>query len=890
MVVMRMRKMIAGVAMLITLAGSAGASDDPIGEHVTVNARLRGADARNATDARDALNATRYARDRGVRERLASGEASQLLVSLREGAANRSTIAQISQVTEITSFLPDRALIVLGDIEDVSALEQAPVVSSVKVLESSFKRSPDIERLLATLNATFDSNDRNHTDSSDADDDDHESLRSYLTSSGFAWRTVRISPNDTSTIIQLDVSLPSALGVRGNDESRLGNVFALAEVRHTLQCEPKSTSCEHAEISSPQSLLVEVPAQFASEAVAKLAELPVVHFIEPVVDAEVQSYAAANVVQSSNADWSIMWDAGLDGSGELVACGDTGVDVSHCLFDNNAYQSSWSAIGPSHRKIEAYRTLRGSSDSTGHGTHVAGIMLGSTPGWVDTYEPGVAKGARLIFTDLSNSRRGTITPPYDLNEGYLKKSRREGAQINSESWAYASNEYTRASQDVDWFLWENQDAISVFAAGNSGSNGPKSVKAPATSKNAIAVGATLSTLSSSGYNEQKGRVYEISTSLGFLPNVGVLLAYSSPGSRERSVNLKLADPLDGCSEMEQSRTDDVILAVKSDACDADTIARNTQNAGASGVVIINTASACGYETISSDAGGFGVFVGSISRRNGIQLKAHIDQGYSVSGTLRERENTGKRFEAAIADFSSRGPTYDLRSKPDIVAPGDTIKSAEAGSRCSMTYKGGTSMAAPVVAGAATIVRQFLREGRALGSYGPSNPSGPLLKAMLINSADDMTDGFSSGEPIESAASFPACDQGFGRVSLVNSLPIDKEKESVIVFDRELITDESQEVSRCFDVDTAGHELRVTMAYHDHPADSAAELKLVNDLDLIVRGPDFEWPLSWNDRYNNVERMLLSSASSGRYEVVVRGYRVPVDQPFALAIAGAVSRC
>ena len=61
----------------------------------------------------------------------------------------------------------------------------------------------------------------------------------------------------------------------------------------------------------------------------------------------------------------------------------------------------------------------------------------------------------------------------------------------------------------------------------------------------------------------------------------------------------------------------------------------------------------------------------------------------------------------MASFSSSGPTYDGRIKPDLVAPGDSIYSAdvltdaEAASNdtCQKVDKDGSSMATPIAAGA-----------------------------------------------------------------------------------------------------------------------------------------------------------------------------------------------
>jgi hypothetical protein len=105
-------------------------------------------------------------------------------------------------------------------------------------------------------------------------------------------------------------------------------------------------------------------------------------------------------------------------------------------------------------------------------------------------------------------------------------------------------------------------------------------------------------------------------------------------------------------------------------------------------------------------------------------------------------------DSRVSYFSSLGPTWDGRIKPEITAPGYKIVSAlsagpEAEAKsCGVYETFGTSMAAPVVAGMAILLREYfmnLYPTLCNPSYSSCDgkgvtPTGYLLKAVLLHSA------------------------------------------------------------------------------------------------------------------------------------------------------------
>ena len=172
-------------------------------------------------------------------------------------------------------------------------------------------------------------------------------------------------------------------------------------------------------------------------------------------------------------------NGGLDGTGEVGALSDSGLDQDHGDF-NNRIRGVYHQFGPDNSAADAH---------SGHGTHVAGTMFGDGNG--DSSTRGVAPNATFHFYQLEHDPSGQLARWGSLYDMF-RDSHQKNAHVQSNSWGAQSSwgQYTSDSRSADSFMNDYDDFLVLFAAGNEGSQGSQSIAPPATAKNVLTVGAS----------------------------------------------------------------------------------------------------------------------------------------------------------------------------------------------------------------------------------------------------------------------------------------------------------------------------------------------------------------------------------------------------------------
>ena len=252
-----------------------------------------------------------------------------------------------------------------------------------------------------------------------------------------------------------------------------------------------------------------------------LANLNAVSYIEPYYVEEAYNEFMQWTIQTNITDDRKLWDLGIDGTGQIIAIADTGLDYDHPAFRENATDvvknngDIYNVTDLSRRKLVRYLTMAqyvgldpwadkyAYSDSgtgfppvLGHGTMMAGTAAANDNYNNISSNDGGALNAKLIMQDIANvcDREGQddncfsfIPDDYDLLFGPIYN---EGARIHSNSWGTPEEVYDLESRMVDKFVFEHPDFFITWSAGNGGplSGEPHTSGSPSNAKDVVSVG------------------------------------------------------------------------------------------------------------------------------------------------------------------------------------------------------------------------------------------------------------------------------------------------------------------------------------------------------------------------------------------------------------------
>lgn len=691
-----------------------------------------------------------------------------------------------------------------------------------------------------------------------------------------------------------------------------------------------------------------------------IAEHPRVRHVSPRGPRTTQNSEASRIIQgisvkpsaSETLNAGIAWRNGLFGATQVIAMSDEGLDLHNCFFadanrtaaadlpicrqctynvvsgsgraENCSFHGDTVCTNPrasQHRKLVSLWSFADSKDSyENHGTHTAGSLAGDPthPRSGAAVEDllafrGVAPSARLAFVDIGKKGRSQLLVPKRLTD-LFEFGHRHGAAVQSHSWGGTLvNRYTLdGSAAIDEYMWRRRSALLVFPAGNGGRKGAGTLTPEANSKNALTVGASWTSRTHATV---------------LAPNVSALNGWR---------------------------------ALQSDFCRAATYYKHYKYNGDRHTLLVWLRRLGGF---SNQYEWNDLPYCHKLTHEGPDYCCRGDGTHAHAGFATVQKNILKRFccssdfagpyggvtEDALASWSSQGPAEDGRVKPDVVAPGAQIVSARGqntgnrnspnarfeqahcGFNNSLTPKSGTSMATPLVAGAAALVREYFETGHyctghiAMTVEDPESadcgfsPSGALLKACIIHSAKALTRVYHEApQHTQSMAHGEGTRrQGSGRIDLsrVLSFPGDTNASHglyLAVWEANITASDCRHVYRVnvtalgspVPPNSTAPPLRATLVWTDPPASSATGKQLVHNLDLTVRaiggiggnGPSFLGNAHLHpdgaaaaqaDSVNNVEAVVIKSATAGIYEVEVRVQTLVFpQQEYALVVTAA----
>ncbi|MGH7764553.1 MAG: S8 family serine peptidase, partial [Candidatus Dormibacteraceae bacterium] len=496
--------------------------------------------------------------------------------------------------------------------------------------------------------------------------------------------------------------------------------------------------------------------------IAQLAALPGVVAVHSIATFSADNTNGVPFIGGPDA-WG---NFGATGQGVKVASIDTGIDYSHADFGGPGTVAAWNAakanstapadpsmFGPAAPKVkggfdfvgDAYNAQNPNSvpmpdpnplDCFGHGSHTAGTLAGF----------GVTSDGKT-FTGPYNA---TTISSHSWNVG-------PGVAPQADIYAYRVFGCAGSSNVVDLAInravADGVDVISMsLGSPLGGTDDPTSVAAQNAFNDGITVVASAGNNGTNAYlvgsPSTDNGVLSVAAIDGSVPAYpGALLALST-GSSVKALDangatvptatlpVKVLRNADGsvslgCNPNEYAGTSGMLVVTVRGSCARVARAIFGQQHGAAAVAMINTSPGYppfeGQITSNPDNGqAFTVTIPFLGIQQSDMAAIVAANGGTAGMSPTTVPNSNYKLAASFTSGGPRNP--DSAPKPDVMAPGVSVASVGMGTGNQPTVMSGTSMACPMTAGIAALVKQL-------------HPTwhGAQIKAAIMNTANPALD-------------------------------------------------------------------------------------------------------------------------------------------------------
>lgn len=463
-----------------------------------------------------------------------------------------------------------------------------------------------------------------------------------------------------------------------------------------------------------------------------LQNLPYVKSVRPARIYRLALDRALNVLRIPEA-WARVGGRDVAGAGIKIAILDTGIDRHHLAFqdpglvvpDGFPKFNTEGDRAVTSNKIIVARSYDGTSasDREGHGTGVAAAAAGVFHLGVRPDMAGVAPKAFLGAYRVSEGIDDEITDDALLRA--LDDAVKDGMDVINMSLSGPS--LGPVSENILTGAVERAIEAGIVVVVAAGNEGPDmlTVGDLGSIPNVITVGSSRSS-------------WIPATPTVTAPGLSLLATPASNSEDAEPVAGRMLDvaTLDrnglGCGGFAAGSLEGKVAFIQRGECTFEEKLNNAMAAGAVGAVVYNNvgpnADAPSGRLIMS-VNTATLRAAMVSRNDGLTLKAQIATEPGTEYTVSFRTSTPDD-PGVLSGFSSRGPTLEFRVKPDLVAVGSNIWTASNGTlpgeplTSSYARVSGTSLASPLVAGAAAVLKQAR-----------PNLTASQYRSLLVNSAE-----------------------------------------------------------------------------------------------------------------------------------------------------------